>query len=152
MIRDIYTLISEYKLEMERLDHLCMLMNEKFGEVVQIHFNCLEKCVEFWSVLQQDIGTGSMISFENRCPLCHDSPVELWSYRDTAEVGLTVSQILDFVIYLKSIGKLCQHEKVSAIAVNNILICCILNQDESGNTVQGAETQSPPRLDTDIRR
>ena len=150
MVGDVFALISEYKREMEQLDRLFAMMNQKYNEVVQIHFNRLDQCLAFFNILQLEIGVGSMISFDNRCPLCHDFNIELWSY--TNETDLTVGRLLDFTIYLKSIGKLCQHEKVATIAVNNILICCILNHNESGNTVQSAETQSPPSLNTDIRR
>ena len=136
MITDVFELICEYKQEIERLENLLSTLNERYGSIVDLKFTRLEHALNFCDLLDEELGTG-FITFDGRCSLCHNSSVELWSYTES-EV-LTMGLLLEFCLYLKTQGKLCEHERVDTVSVSNILICCHL-VNESGTTIQDVET------------
>ena len=141
MIQDVFELINDYKQEFEQLEEFIDFLTQKYCPVADVTFTRLEHCINFMNLLKEPLGNG-FICFENRCPQCNTFSTELWSY--TEMDGLTVGMLLEFCIFLKLEGKLCVHEKVTSICVNDILICCILN--EPGGTLSNVETQPTPGL------
>ena len=119
MHRDVYDLIMLYKKDLDDTDEVIRLANNRYNYILDTVFTSFDDVVEFLKLLQQDISRCMFITFENRCPRCHDMEIGHYTYID--EVPLTVGVLFEFVRYLKREGRICEHEKVDSLSTSSII-------------------------------
>jgi len=115
---DVYDLIMLYKKDLDDTDEVIRLANNRYSYILDIAFTSFDDVVDFLKLLQQDISS-MFITFENRCPRCHDMEIGHYTYID--EVPLTFGVLFEFVRYLKREGRICEHEKVDSLNTSRII-------------------------------
>ena len=87
--------------------------------ILDVKFEDYTDVVTFMNVLTTEISSSMFITFENRCPVCHDMEIGHYTYID--DIPLTVGVLLEFVRHLKNLGRICEHEQIHYIGVSDII-------------------------------
>ena len=67
MHADVLALIHEYKREMEYLEETIRFVNEKYDDLLDVHFDTLCQVEFFTGVLEVELSNANFFVFEGRC-------------------------------------------------------------------------------------
>ena len=119
---DVLSLIHNYRIEMESIEEIIKSMREFYEEYVDVDFRTISDVEYFICVLSTRVES-NVIRLENRCDTCHPGTnYGTWTYVDESE--LSIRKLVDFIIYLKTSGRLCVHERLEGVDSSNFV--CIL--------------------------
>ena len=145
MSEDILDLIVEYKRGLEEADEILELVRGRYCPVLDITITHYKHVTNLFKLMDTQIHSSMFICLQHRCPICHEMTISShFTYID--DIPLTIGALIEFAVYLRETGKICQHEKLQAIAVSEILTVLKLNYVIAGATIQEAPTES----ETDI--
>jgi len=119
MDRDVYDLIMLYKKDLEDTEEVIRLANNRYRYILDVNFTSFDDVVEFLKLMQQEISNSMFVTFENRCPRCHDMEIGHYTYVD--DRVLTLGVLFEFVRYLKGIGRVCEHEIIESMETSSII-------------------------------
>ena len=121
MHQQVYNLILDYKNDLDETENAIKTVNDHYGNIIGYKFETYDGAMHFVRLTLTSIGKNAFICFNNRCPHCinqlHDG---FYSYTDDAE--LTIAGLLQFCMYLREIGVMCEHECVENIQVSDIML------------------------------
>ena len=130
MHSDVLTLIHEYKREMEFLEETIRFVNEKYDDLLDVHFDTLCQVEFFTGVLEVELTNAHFFVFEGRCPRCSPRDSGHWTYTDNSP--LSIGTLLEFMRHLKTINFLCEHERIDSVQTCHFL-CLIKLKNVTGS-------------------
>ena len=104
---------------MEDTDEIIRLANNRYRYILDVNFTSFDDVVEFLRLMQQEISNSMFVTFENRCPRCHDMEIGHYTYVD--DRVLTHGVLFEFVRYLKGTGRVCEHEIIESVNTSSII-------------------------------
>ena len=119
MHADVLALIHDYKREMEYLEETIRFVNEKYDDLLDVHFDTLCQVEFFTGVLEVELTNANFFVFEGRCPRCTPRDSGHWTYMDNSP--LKIGTLLEFMRHLKTINFLCEHERVDSVQTCHVL-------------------------------
>ena len=136
MHEEICKLILAYKKDLDDTENSIKAVNERYGNIIGYNFETYDGATQFVKILLSPVGHNAFICLNNRCPNCfnplHDG---FYSYTDDDE--LTIAAILEFCIYLRKVGIMCEHEFVESIQVSDIM--CLINLKCQQNALENSD-------------
>ena len=121
---DVAKIIMDYYEQLMQTELVIKTVNDRYKNIIGMTFDSFNEVENFLSILKNEIRGNLLIILENRCIVCdNDYSDGFYTYTDTSK--LTLGGLLEFCLYLKNVGIICEHEIVGSVQTSNIL--CVIN-------------------------
>ena len=121
---DVAKIIMDYYEQLVQTELVIKTVNDRYKNIIGMTFDSFNEVEDFLSILKSEIRGNLLIILENRCIVC-DNDYSDGFYTYTDDNKLTLGGLLEFCLYLKKSGIICEHEIVSSVQTSNIL--CVIN-------------------------